>query len=44
MGLKRFFQNGFIIYQMPMHQIIVLCRNLAWLKSQEVGIAELAYT
>lgn len=42
--LKRILQNGLFIYQMPMHQIIVLCRNLAWLKSQEVGIAELAYT
>ncbi len=42
--LKRILQNGLFIYQMPMHQIIVLCRNLAWLKSQVVGIAELAYT
>jgi hypothetical protein len=42
--LKRILLNGLFIYQMPMHQIIVLCRNLAWLKSQEVGIAELAYT
>jgi hypothetical protein len=42
--LKRILLNGLFIYQMPMHQIIVLCRNLAWLKSQVVGIAELAYT
>jgi hypothetical protein len=41
--LKRILQNGLFIYQMPMHQIIVLCRNLAWDKSQEVATAELAY-
>ena len=41
--LKRILQNGLFIYQMPMHQIIVLCRNLAWDKSQEVATAELVY-
>lgn len=41
--LKRILQNGLFLYQMPMHQIIVLCRNLAWDKSQEVATSELAY-
>ena len=41
--LKRILQNGLFLYQMPMHQIIVLCRNLAWVKSQEVATSELAY-
>ena len=41
--LKCILQNGLFLYQMPMHQIIVLCRNLAWDKSQEVATAELAY-
>ena len=41
--LKRILQNGLFLYQMPMHQIIVLCRNLAWVKSQEVATADLAY-
>ena len=41
--LKHILQNGLFLYQMPMHQIIVLCRNLAWDKSQEVATAELAY-
>ena len=41
--LKRILQNGLFLYQMPMHQIIVLCRNLAWDKSQEVATAELVY-
>ena len=41
--LKRILQNGLFLYQMPMHQIIVLCRNLAWDKSQEVVTADLAY-
>lgn len=42
--LKRFLQKSLFLYQMPMHQIIVLCRNLAWEKSQERVVAELAYT
>ncbi len=41
--LKRILQNGLFLYQRPMHQIIVLCRNLAWDKSQEVATADLAY-
>ena len=41
--LKRILEKGLFLYQMPMHQIIVLCRNLAWDKSQEVVIAELVY-
>lgn len=41
--LKRILENGLSLYQMPMHQIIVLCRNLAWDKSQEVATAELVY-
>jgi hypothetical protein len=41
--LKCILQNGLFLYQMPMHQIIVLCRNLAWVKSQEVATSELAY-
>ena len=41
--LKHILQNGLFLYQMPMHQIIVLCRNLAWDKSQEVATAELVY-
>lgn len=41
--LKRILQNGLFLYQMPMHQIIVLCRNLAWDKSQEVVTVDLAY-
>ena len=41
--LKRILENGLFLYQMPMHQIIVLCRNLAWDKSQEVATADLAY-
>lgn len=41
--LKRILRNGLFLYQMPMHQIIVLCRNLAWDKSQEVATSELAY-
>lgn len=41
--LKRILRNGLFLYQMPMHQIIVLCRNLAWDKSQEVATADLAY-
>ena len=41
--LKRILENGLFLYQMHMHQIIVLCRNLAWDKSQEVATAELVY-
>ena len=41
--LKRILENGLSLYQMPMHQIIVLCRNLAWDKSQEVATVELVY-
>ena len=41
--LKRILRNGLFLYQMPMHQIIILCRNLAWDKSQEVATADLAY-
>ncbi len=41
--LKRILRNGLFLYQMPMHQIIVLCRNLAWDKSQEVVTTDLAY-
>jgi hypothetical protein len=41
--LKCILQNGLFLYQMPMHQIIVFCRNLAWDKSQEVATADLAY-
>ena len=41
--LKRILQNSLFLYQMPVQQIIVLCRNLAWDKSQEVATAELVY-
>lgn len=42
--LKGILQNGLFLYQIPMHQIIVLCRNLAWEKSLEKGVVKLAYT
>jgi hypothetical protein len=41
--LKGILEKGLFLYQIPMHQIIVLCRNLAWEKSQERALAELAY-
>lgn len=41
--LKRILKMSLFIYKVPVHQIIVLCRNLAWEKSQQVDKLALAY-
>lgn len=41
--LKLVLETGLFVYQLPMHKFIVLCRNLAWYKSQSGRESVLAY-